>query len=151
MLQIRHFPGQQPSSKVDFCARSVIGGDPNLDTEQVGVPRCIWVVMVEMGKVETVCMYLKKKVSWKVTWKIDIHSYGSYVMVYSWNTLMFFVCLFGCLRPLTQRLCSGQNQSCLVTGKHVYMINKHRDNTYLYMHVFESMIYTIHIYIYVYR
>ena len=26
-------------AKVDFCARSVIGGDPNLDTEQVGVPR----------------------------------------------------------------------------------------------------------------
>ena len=24
---------------MDFCARSVIGGDPNLDTEQVGVPR----------------------------------------------------------------------------------------------------------------
>jgi DNA-directed RNA polymerase II subunit RPB1 len=27
--------------RVDFCARSVIGGDANLDTEQVGVPRSI--------------------------------------------------------------------------------------------------------------
>eukprot|EP00439_Symbiodinium_sp_Y106_P033764 s2587_g4.t1 len=27
--------------RVDFCARSVIGGDPNLDTEQVGVPRSV--------------------------------------------------------------------------------------------------------------
>lgn len=27
--------------RVDFCARSVIGGDPNLNTEQVGVPRSV--------------------------------------------------------------------------------------------------------------
>ncbi|CAK9058481.1 Pentatricopeptide repeat-containing protein At1g62930 [Durusdinium trenchii] len=31
--------GTLMGKRVDFCARSVIGGDPNLDTEQVGVPR----------------------------------------------------------------------------------------------------------------
>ena len=61
--------GWEPSSKVDFCARSVIGGDPNLDTEQVGVPRCIWVEMVEMGRENCLYVFSKKKVSWKVTWK----------------------------------------------------------------------------------
>lgn len=50
-------PGQQPSSKVDFCARSVIGGDPNLDTEQVGVPRCIWVYHGGDGNWEN-CLYV---------------------------------------------------------------------------------------------
>eukprot|EP00438_Fugacium_kawagutii_P027984 Skav202935 [mRNA] locus=scaffold422:104964:107580:+ [translate_table: standard] len=35
-------PGTAPPFRnVDFCARSVIGGDPNLDTEQVGVPRSV--------------------------------------------------------------------------------------------------------------
>eukprot|EP00913_Durusdinium_trenchii_P014290 g13406.t3 len=33
--------GTLMGKRVDFCARSVIGGDPNLDTEQVGVPRSI--------------------------------------------------------------------------------------------------------------
>ena len=86
-------PGQQPSSKVDFCARSVIGGDPNLDTEQVGVPRCIWTEMVEMGIGKTVCMYWKKK------GKLEGNLENRYTficficMVYSCNMLMFF-CLF---------------------------------------------------------
>lgn len=33
--------GNLMGKRVDFCARSVIGGDPNLNTEQVGVPRSI--------------------------------------------------------------------------------------------------------------
>jgi DNA-directed RNA polymerase II subunit RPB1 len=33
--------GTLMGKRVDFCARSVIGGDPNLNTEQVGVPRSI--------------------------------------------------------------------------------------------------------------
>jgi len=33
--------GTLMGKRVDFCARSVIGGDPNLDTEIVGVPRSI--------------------------------------------------------------------------------------------------------------
>jgi DNA-directed RNA polymerase II subunit RPB1 len=33
--------GNLMGKRVDFCARSVIGGDANLDTEQVGVPRSI--------------------------------------------------------------------------------------------------------------
>ncbi|CAE7922791.1 polr2a [Symbiodinium sp. KB8] len=33
--------GTLMGKRVDFCARSVIGGDPNLDTEQVGVPRSV--------------------------------------------------------------------------------------------------------------
>jgi DNA-directed RNA polymerase II subunit RPB1 len=33
--------GTLMGKRVDYCARSVIGGDPNLNTEQVGVPRSI--------------------------------------------------------------------------------------------------------------
>merc|ERR1719443_2297107 len=33
--------GNLMGKRVDFCARSVIGGDPNLNTEQVGVPRSV--------------------------------------------------------------------------------------------------------------
>lgn len=33
--------GNLMGKRVDFCARSVIGGDPNFNTEQVGVPRSI--------------------------------------------------------------------------------------------------------------
>lgn len=33
--------GTLMGKRVDFCARSVIGGDPNLNTEQVGVPRSV--------------------------------------------------------------------------------------------------------------
>eukprot|EP00930_Biecheleria_cincta_P027863 TRINITY_DN1948_c0_g2_i1.p1 TRINITY_DN1948_c0_g2~~TRINITY_DN1948_c0_g2_i1.p1 ORF type:complete len:1844 (-),score=374.06 TRINITY_DN1948_c0_g2_i1:76-5607(-) len=33
--------GTLMGKRVDYCARSVIGGDPNLDTENVGVPRSI--------------------------------------------------------------------------------------------------------------
>jgi DNA-directed RNA polymerase II subunit RPB1 len=33
--------GTLMGKRVDYCARSVIGGDPNLNTEQVGVPRSV--------------------------------------------------------------------------------------------------------------
>eukprot|EP00449_Zooxanthella_nutricula_P049003 CAMPEP_0198601680 /NCGR_PEP_ID=MMETSP1462-20131121/149819_1 /TAXON_ID=1333877 /ORGANISM="Brandtodinium nutriculum, Strain RCC3387" /LENGTH=1832 /DNA_ID=CAMNT_0044333415 /DNA_START=69 /DNA_END=5564 /DNA_ORIENTATION=+ len=33
--------GTLMGKRVDFCARSVIGGDPNINTEQVGVPRSV--------------------------------------------------------------------------------------------------------------
>ena len=74
--------GWEPSSKVDFCARSVIGGDPNLDTEQVGVPRCIWVEMVEMGRLgRENCLYVffKKKGKLEGNLEMKMHLYGSYV------------------------------------------------------------------------
>jgi DNA-directed RNA polymerase II subunit RPB1 len=36
-----HSPGHLMGKRVDFSARTVIGGDPMLDIDQVGVPRSI--------------------------------------------------------------------------------------------------------------